>query len=72
MSKMHTYAPPTVEVATPGDGNKLIVGTWPDGETVVLVLAESTAKTIGEMLLAPSVLVTGKLPPTLNDGRNVL
>ena len=61
--KVHTYAPTSVQVLVPGDGNRCIVGTWPDGEQVVLVLAEDTAKVVGEQLTSTAVEVYSQLPP---------
>ena len=72
--KVHTYAPPSVQVAVPGDGNRLIVGSWPDGEQVVFMLTEEVAKFVGEKLTASGIQVASSMPrlPYGPDGNPML
>ena len=61
--RTHTYSPPSVTVVNPGDGNRLIISTWQDGEQVILVLSEAAAKEVGRLLVSATVETFSELPP---------
>lgn len=61
------YAPPSVTVFAPGDGNRVLLCEWPAMPhlKILLVLEEKAAKVIAEQLLAPSIAIASELPPGL-------
>ena len=54
--------PERLQVAVDEEGNRLLVGTFSDGDEVVLVMAETAAKEIGRALMSATLTIADSLP----------